>query len=74
MASGTKLVMSFNDGEGITRKFTYNYIKPGLTTTNLKNLMNGMITNGSVFKYPPATKKSAKLVTTTETEIDVSDE
>lgn len=74
MAIGTKLVLEFTDADGKSRTFSYNYVMANLSTATILNLMNGMITNGSIFEYPPVARKSAKLVTTSETTINVDDE
>lgn len=72
MAAGTKLVLGFETSGGSSVTFTYNYAKPTATAANVKALMSSMITNGSIFGNVPATSKSAKLVTTTETPYDLS--
>ena len=72
--STTKLVMEFTDAEGINRTFNYNYIEPtAATTTRVKNLMNAMITNGSIFTHVPMAKVAAKLVTTTDESINITE-
>lgn len=38
------------------------------TTQQVKTLMDTMITNGSIYKYPPLTKVSAKVQTVTESQ------
>lgn len=48
-------------------------VKDNLSTATVKSLMSTMITNGSIYAYPPLTMVSAKIVTTTETAIDLSD-
>ena len=74
MAVTTKLVVEFTDAAGKSHSFSYNYIEPtAATQTRIKNLMNGIITNGSIFEHVPVEKKSAKLVTTTQTAVDVDD-
>ena len=72
MASGIKLVLKFEDSNGKDVIFSFNYAKPSTTTTQVKALMNGIITNGSIFTNVPATAKSATLVTTSESEYDLS--
>ena len=67
-----KLVLEFL-ANGSTVKYSYNYAKPEATTANIKALMAGMITNGSIFENPPLEAKAAKLVTTDEEAFDLSD-
>ena len=72
MAAGTKLVLAFETSSGSTTSFTFSYAKPSATVAQVKALMNSMITNGATFQNVPVTSKSAKLVTTTEQEYDLS--
>lgn len=73
MAVGTKLIITFLDASSTERNFTFNYAKSNATTQNIKALAQGLITNGSIFTNVPVTAKSAKLVVSTETDIDISD-
>ena len=68
----SKLVLKFT-GMGGEANFSYNYANPETTVATVKALMQGMITNGSIFAIPPVETISAKLVTTTEDEYDLSD-
>lgn len=68
----SKLVLKFT-GMGGEANFSYNYANPETTVATVKALMTGMITNGSIFEIPPIEAISAKLVTTTEDEYDLSD-
>ena len=68
----SKLVLEFT-GVGGKATFSYNYANPDTTPTTVKALMQGMITNGSIFAIPPVEAVSAKLVTTTTDEYDLSD-
>ena len=72
MAAGTKLVVGFQTSTGKSMTLTYNHASPSATKANVKALMNGIIANGLIFASVPATAKSAKLVTTTESEYDLS--
>lgn len=68
----SKLVLEFI-GTGSHVKFNYKYADPEMTEANVKALMQGLITNGSIFENPPLEAVSAKLVTTTEDDFDLSD-
>lgn len=72
MASGMKLVLGFETAEGKSMTLTYNHAKASATAAQVKALMNGIIANGSIFSTVPATAKSAKQVTTSENEYDLS--
>lgn len=72
MAAGTKLVLGFESNTGNTISITYNYASPSATATAVKALMNGIISNGSIFANVPAAMKSAKTVTTSENVYDLS--
>lgn len=71
MAAGTQLKMRFGTLAG-TKTFTIKYAKPAATAAAVSTLMDAMITNGSIYEYPPTTKESATLVTTTETSLTIS--
>ena len=70
--SVSKLVMSFLKADGSEMSLSYNYADPEVEAENLTALMNGIITNGSIFENVPAVSKSAKIVTTTTTELDIA--
>ena len=72
MASTSKLVLDFDGTTGDTA-FSYGYVNPELPSTLVQNLVDGLIANGSIFANPPLAIKSAKIVTTTETDIDLSE-
>ena len=68
-----KLVMTFADADGANVTFSYPYAKDNATTNSVKNLANGLITNGSIFANPPISIKTAKIVITSETPYDLSE-
>lgn len=72
MAESTKLVLGFQNASGTSMTLSYNHADSSATLANVKALMNGIIANGSIFANIPATAKSAKIVTTTESEYDLS--
>ena len=67
-----KLVLTFAGTNGDVT-FSYAYVKDSVTTSNVKSLVNGLITNGSIFANPPVSAKSAKIVTTSEEPFDLSE-
>ena len=71
--SVSTLVINFAGQTGDSVKFSYKYANPSVTTNTVKALINGLIANGSIFENPPVTAKSAKLVTQSEAEYDLSD-
>ncbi|MBQ3402266.1 MAG: DUF2922 family protein [Synergistaceae bacterium] len=72
MAAGTKLVLTYDNASGGAVSFTFNYADSAAEASDVRALVNGIITNNAVFENAPVTAKSAKLVTTTETEIPLS--
>ncbi len=72
MAAGTKLILRFGTASG-EKNFIYNYGNSSATSSSIKNAMNAMITNGSIFRYPPLTIISARAEVTSVTEFDLSD-
>lgn len=71
MASTTKLELTFGTMSG-EKKWTFNYFDDETPASEVKALMNGMITNGSIYTYPPLTKVKAQKVVTTQTVYDLS--
>lgn len=71
MADGTVLKLVFETGYG-QKTWSFKNANPSATTTAIKSAMETMITNGSIYKYPPLAKVKAELQTTTTTGIDVS--
>lgn len=73
MAAGTKLVLGFEKSDGTTTTLSFSYAKPTATVAQVKAAMNAITTNGEIFTNVPVASKSAKMVTTTETEYDLSE-
>ena len=72
MASGTKLVYKVGTTGG-KKTYTFNRAKStGNVAANVKALAQGIITYGTFFQPQPITVNSAKLVVTTETNINIS--
>lgn len=71
MAAGTTLKMSFETMTG-KKTWSYGHANPSVTLANVKALGQAMVTNGSVYQNQPLTLTSAKLVTTTESEFDLT--
>lgn len=71
MAATTKLILRFGTLSG-EKNFTYNYGNADAPDSDVKAAMQAMITNGSIFKYPPLSMISAKVQVTTESEFDLS--
>lgn len=71
MASYQKLVLRFGTTSG-EKSFSYNYANDDVDPADVKTAMNTMITNGSIFKYPPMTIISAKVQIQSEYDIDVN--
>ena len=72
MASGTNLRLIFEGTHG-DAVFVYPYVNSEVDSLSVKALMQGMITNGSVFTNPLVTKKSATIITNRETAINIED-
>lgn len=72
MATVSKLVLTFSNEDGGTESFYFDYADPDVETSAVTALMDGMVTNGAIFSTPPVAKKSAKIITTQETSIDIS--
>lgn len=71
MASSAKLQLKFGTLSGV-KTWSYSYADTEVTQQQVTTVMQAMINNGSIYKYPPLTADSAKVVVTTETDFDVS--
>lgn len=72
--TSSRLVCKFKNLEGKALSKSFNHAKADVTAANVKALMNAIITNGQdVFNDVPTQKTSAQVVTTTTTDIDISD-
>lgn len=72
MALTTRLSLTFGTEDGTTTTMSFNYADPEVTTQLVNALMNGIITNGSIYQKVPLTKKTAKLIQTSTDEFDLS--
>lgn len=72
MAEGTKLQLVFETNEGKTTTMTFAYAKPSATASDVRTLMQTIITNGDIFENVPTVMKSAKTITTSENVYDLS--
>ena len=70
--TSTKIVFTALDGEGKSRSFSYKYADEDVSSSDVRAAATAIITNGSIFTYVPVRMKSAKTVTTTEVEYDLS--
>lgn len=70
MATTTKLQLKFGTMSGV-KTWTFANADPNVTSAKVKSLVNAMIAYGDLYKYPPLTAESAKLVTTSETSISI---
>lgn len=71
MAISTKLVYKVGTTGG-TKTYTFNRADPSATTNNIRALAAGLTTHGTFFQPQVLTVNSAKLVTTTETNISLT--
>ncbi len=71
MASSANLVLTFGDTYDRDLVAVYPYIDTEVEAASVKALMQSIIANGSIFDLPPVTMKSAKIVETDETFIDL---
>lgn len=71
MANVSKLVYEFATMDGETVTMSYNYAKADVTVSAVKTLANALVNNGDIFAKVPVAAKSAKIVTTSESEYDL---
>lgn len=70
MAITYKLQLKFGTGSG-EKTWSFSCAKQSPPAASVKALMNTMITNGSIYKFPPLEMHSATIVTTTENSISL---
>jgi len=51
---------------------SYGYARQDASNANIKALMQGIVANGAIFKNTPAAIRSAKIITTETTDVDLS--
>ena len=72
MAISTRLSLDFTKSNGDLINITYGNIKQDVSAANVKALMEGIVANGSIFENVPAAIKSAKIITTEATAVNLS--
>lgn len=73
MAVTNRLNMVFNDNGGDKLRIGLNHADENVQDATVKALMGGIITNNVIFESVPVSIVSAELVTTTKTELDVTE-
>lgn len=68
----TSLILKFGTMSGVKTWTFSNIDEAEATEANVKTLMNTMITNGTIYKYPPLQKESATLRKVEEVDFDIS--
>lgn len=68
----TKLVLKFADAESKEISHSFSNADKNAPPADVKALADGMVENGSIYTRVPVTAKSASIVTTTTTPIDIS--
>lgn len=73
MASTYRLVMTFKNASGNNVSYSFGYVIPNVEASSVKTLMETMIANGDIYSNPPVSIKSAKIVSTSETSLSISE-
>ena len=71
MADSMKLVMTFTCTDGKEHDFSWKYADESPRAADVRTLASTIITNGSIFADVPSEITAAKVVVTTESEIDI---
>ena len=72
MATINKLSISYSSLTGGTVTHNFKYVNPSVTAANVISLINATLANKTIFQVQPQAAKSASLVQTTDTSIDIS--
>lgn len=67
----TALSVSFATVDGSTKNFRFNNVNPEATAAQIKNVVEAMITATSIFNVDLVMAKSAALITTETTGVDL---
>ena len=73
MATTAKLILNFADANDNDIFFVYDYAYGEVSSSTVKQAMNTIIANGSIFLSVPVSIKTAKIVASEETEFDLYD-
>lgn len=71
MATTTKLVITYATSEGSSTTHSWNHAKTNISGEQASAIASTTIANGSIFAKVPVLAKTAKLVTTTDTELEI---
>ena len=72
-STSSKVVMGFIDEDEKAFRFTLQNAKSDATGAQVKAFMDVMISKSAAFQRAPYQKTGAQIVTTTSTDLDVSD-
>lgn len=72
MATSTKIVLNFAKANGNDMSLSYAYARQDVSNASIKSLMQGIVANGAIFENVPVAIRSAKIVTTDTTDVDLS--
>ena len=73
MADSMKLVITCKCEDGKEHNFGWKHAQEMPELTDVKALAQALVTNGSIFENVPTEATSAKVVVTSENDIDISD-
>lgn len=72
MSSSYKLVCQYVTSDGGSTTHSFPYAMSDLSTQAVNTFMNTIITNGSIFKKVPVSKKAAYLIETEQTDFSIT--
>ena len=73
MANSMKLSITCMCEDGKEHNFSWKYAQEIPEDSSVKALASALVTNGSIFKNVPTEATGAKIVVTSETDIDISE-
>lgn len=71
MAITNKLSLTFATQTGSSSTLSFKYANPNVASAKVKALINGIISNGSLWANVPVSAKSAKIVIIDEEKFDI---
>ena len=73
VTTSSKITMQFLDTDEKKYSVTLSNAKSDATAAQVKNLMDTMITKAEIFQRQPYAKTGAKIITVTETDLEVTE-
>lgn len=72
MATNTKIQLNFAKENGNSMSLSFANARQDVSNANIKNLGQVILTNGAIYENVPVSLRSAQIITTETTNVDLS--